>query len=90
MLEKLRKINLKKAGFYSCMAGVINIIVHILVIIQILPYTWVNGGRTETLIAARELSMLSIIITLVNILIALIASQINLITRNLAQIIYII
>ncbi len=76
MLEKLRKINLKKAGYFSLMAGVINVIVHILVIIQTLPYTWVNGGRTETLIAARELSTSSIIITLVNILIALIASKI--------------
>lgn len=76
MLRELRKINLKKAGFFSCMAGVTNVIVHILVIIQILPYTWVNGGRTETLIAAKELSNVSIIITLVNILIALIASQI--------------
>lgn len=36
----------------------------------------VNRGRTETLIAARELLTSSIIITLVNILIALIASQI--------------
>lgn len=76
MLNRIRKINLKKAGICSCLAGFINIVVHLLVIIQIIPYTWVNGGRTESLFAARELSTSSIILTLINILIALVASQI--------------
>lgn len=76
MLNRIRKINLKKAGIAGCIIGLINILVHLLVIIQIIPYTWVNGGRTESLIAAKELSKLSIIITLFNILIALVASQI--------------
>lgn len=76
MLNRIRKVNLKKAGICSCIVGLINIVVHLLVIIQIIPYTWVNGGRTESLIAARELSMSSIIMTIFNILIALVASQI--------------
>lgn len=76
MLNSIRKINLKKAGIGACIVGLINIAVHLLVIIQIIPYTWINGGGSESQIAAKELSKSSIIITLFNILIALIASQI--------------
>lgn len=76
MLNSIRKINLKKAGIGACIIGLINIAVHLLVIIQIIPYTWINGGRTESPIAAKELSTSSTILTLFNILIALVASQI--------------
>ena len=76
MLNNIRKINLKKAGIGACIIGLINIVFHLLVIIQIIPYTWINGGRTEFPIAAKELSTSSIIMTLFNILIALVASQI--------------
>ena len=76
MLNRLRKINLKKAGICSAVVGSINIIVHLFVIFQMIPYTWVNGGRTESLIAATELSIWSILITLINITIAIVASQI--------------
>lgn len=76
MLTRIRKIDLKKAGYGNCIIGLINIVVHLLVIIQIIPYTWVNGGRTESLIAAQELSVSSIFITLFSILINLVAAQI--------------
>lgn len=76
MLNRIRKINLQKAGIGACIVGLINIAIHILVINQLIPYTWVNGGRTESIIVARELSISSIIMTIFNILIALIASQI--------------
>ena len=46
MLDKIRKINIKKAGICSVTIGIINIIVHILIITQTMPYTWVNGGRS--------------------------------------------
>ncbi|MCQ2584548.1 MAG: hypothetical protein MJ185_03070 [Treponema sp.] len=76
MLAWIRKFNLKKAGWISASVGGINIVVHLLVIASIIPYLWVNGGRTESLEAARQLSTSSIIMTVINILIALIASQI--------------
>ena len=76
MLEWIRKYNLKKAGICSIVIGGINIIVHILVIVNIIPYLWVNGGRTESFAVAQQISTSSIIMTVVNILIALIASQI--------------
>ena len=76
MLDKIRKINIKKAGVCSATIGVINIIVHILIITQIMPYTWVNGGRSVSFELARQTSLSTIYITIFNIIIALIASKI--------------
>lgn len=76
MLDKIRKFDLKKAGYGGCIIGLFNIMVHMLVIFQIIPYTWVNGGRTASLVVAQEISVSSIIITVINILIALVATQI--------------
>ncbi len=76
MLTWIRKFNLKKAGYISVSIGVVNIIVHILVITGVLPYLWVNGGRSESFSTAQSTSFSSIIITLISILITLIASQI--------------
>jgi len=76
MLDKIRKINIKKAGVCSVTIGVINIIVHVLIITQIMPYTWVNGGRSVSFELARQTSLSSIYMTIFNIIIALIASKI--------------
>lgn len=75
-LTWIRKISLQKAGVCSCVIGLMNILVHSMVIFSIIPFSWVNGGRTDTLETARNLSLSSIGLTLVNILIVLIASQI--------------
>lgn len=76
MLEWIRKFDLKKAGIVNVSAGLLNILVHIFVILNILPYQWVNGGRTESLEAACQISVNSIIACVVGILITLIASRI--------------
>lgn len=76
MLEWIRKFDLRKAGICSVGIGGVNIIVHILVIANVIPYLWVNGGRTESFAAAKQISISSIVMTIINILIALIASQI--------------
>lgn len=74
MLNKIREFDLRKAGIGGCIIGGINILVHLLVIFEIIPYEWINGGRTENLSAAIELATSSIIITIVNILITMVAS----------------
>lgn len=76
MLEWIRKFDLRKAGICSVVVGGIGIIIHSLVIANVIPYFWVNGGRTETFAAAQQLSTSSIGMLLVNILITLIASRI--------------
>jgi hypothetical protein len=76
MLAWIRRFDLKKAGYVSVLIGIINILVHILVITGIIPYLWVNGGRSESFSAAQSTSFSSIIITVISILITVIASQI--------------
>ena len=82
MLAWIRKFDLKKAGYISVSIGVINIIIHILVITGVLPYLWVNGGRSESFTAAQSASFSSIVITVISIIITLIASQIIPIKMN--------
>lgn len=76
MLAWIRRFDLKKAGYVSVLIGIINIIVHILVITGIIPYLWVNGGRSESFSAAQSTSFSSILITVISIIITVIASQI--------------
>ncbi|AJA47027.1 hypothetical protein CPAST_c09270 [Clostridium pasteurianum DSM 525 = ATCC 6013] len=64
MLDKIRKVHIKKAGICSVTIGVINIIIHILIITQIMPYTWVNGGRSGSFELARQTSLSSIYMTI--------------------------
>ncbi|QFJ55101.1 hypothetical protein [Pseudobutyrivibrio xylanivorans] len=76
MLEWIRKSSLKTAGFISVAIGLLTILVHVLVITGVLPYLWINGGRSESFEAAKQTSFSSIIIILVSIVITIIASQI--------------
>lgn len=76
MLDKIRKINIKKAGVCSVIIGILNIIVNVLVITKAMPYTWINGGRSVSFDAARQTSLSNIYIMLINIVIVLIASRI--------------
>lgn len=75
-IEKIRKINLQKAGWVSVTIAVIGIILHILVLNKVVPYQWVNGGRTESFEMAKQISSSSMMILVVNLFITLIAAQI--------------
>ncbi len=75
-LEWIRHFDLRKAGIINIAISVINIIVHILVIKGVLPYQWVNGGRTPSFEAAQQISSSSIFIMIPGIIITLFASQI--------------
>ena len=57
MINEIRKIDIKKAGAISATMGIINIIIHILIITQIMSYTWVNGGRSVSFESARQTSL---------------------------------
>ena len=75
MIEKIRKCNIKKAGFISAAMGMVAIAVHAMVLFQILPYEWINGGRSPSYQAANQTSINSIIMIVISILITLIASK---------------
>ena len=76
MLEWIRKFDLKKTGFVNVSVCFVNIIVHVLVILKILPYQWVNGGRIESYEMACQISVASIVVMIVCIFITLIACKI--------------
>lgn len=76
MIEKIRKYNIKKAGFISIAIGIVAIAVHVLALLQILPYEWINGGRSPSYQAAFQTSISSIVMILISIMITLIASKI--------------
>ena len=48
MLEALRKINMKTAVFMGMCFYSLTILIHVLIISGIIPFTWVNGGRSES------------------------------------------
>lgn len=50
-----QKIQFKKAGVCSVAIGGINILIHILVIVNLIPYMWVNGGRTASFTKAQQI-----------------------------------
>lgn len=76
MLEKIREISLRKAGWVTAVIGVIGIVLHSLVLTGILPYQWVNGGRTESLEMAKQVACSSIAIIVITKVIGLIGAGI--------------
>ena len=72
----IKKIGLRKAGLISITMNMITIIVHLLVIFRLMPYTWINGGRSATYEIARQTSIKSIPFFILAIFIALLASGI--------------
>ena len=65
MLEKLRKINMKTAVFMGICFYSLTILIHVLIISGIIPFTWVNGGRSESLATQLPISITSIIISII-------------------------
>lgn len=71
----MRRINLKCAGLCSAGVSLIGIMVHLLMIGHIIPYSWLNGGRSTSYDAAVSTSMTSSVILGMKMIIALIGSR---------------
>jgi hypothetical protein len=65
MLKKLRKINMKTAVFMGIFFYSLTILIHVLIISGIIPFTWVNGGRSEYLATQLPISIINIIISII-------------------------
>lgn len=76
MLDLIKSISIEVSGYLAVIMLVLIIIVHGLVILKILPHTWINGGRSTSYESQRKQSMLGIIVLTIAILILLIASNI--------------
>lgn len=64
-MHLIRKISLKTAGSINIAAIIMAAIVHLLVILQVMPYTWINGGRSASLEVQQQISMTSIFILVI-------------------------
>ncbi|GKV54113.1 hypothetical protein NCCP2222_00600 [Sporosarcina sp. NCCP-2222] len=59
--------------FYS-----LTILIHFLIISKIIPFTWVNGGRSESLAEQLPVSIINIVISIIGVVFTLIVSKIKL------------
>ena len=64
MLEKLRKINMKTAVLMGLCFYSLTILINVLIISGIIPFTWVNGGRSESFTTQLPISIINIIISI--------------------------
>jgi hypothetical protein len=53
----IKRIGLKQAGLIYITMSIITVIVHLLVIFRLMPYTWINGGRSATYEIVRQTSI---------------------------------
>lgn len=60
----IKKISLKTAGSTCILISILTIIFHLLVIFKIMPFTWINGGMSETFEIALKTSFIGIVILL--------------------------
>lgn len=56
---------MKSAVFMGVTFYSLTILIHVLVINGIIPYTWVNGGRSESFTTQLPISIISIIISMI-------------------------
>jgi len=72
----IKKIGLRQAGVIYISMSIIMIIIDLLIIFRIMPYTWINGGRNATYEIAWHGSINGILYFVIGIPIILIASGI--------------
>ncbi|WHZ05684.1 hypothetical protein QNH48_14085 [Neobacillus sp. YX16] len=65
MLEKIRKINLKTAVFMGICFYSLTMLLHVLIISGVIPFTWVNGGRSDAFTTQLPISIFNIIICII-------------------------
>ncbi len=70
----MKEVKIKRVGIIFSSLIILTIIVHLLVLIKVLPYEWVNGGRSLSYQEASITSATSIFVLIVIGLISLIAS----------------
>lgn len=59
--------------FYS-----LTILIHFLILIKSIPFTWVNGGRSESFAEQLPISVINIVISIIGVVFTLIVGRIKL------------
>lgn len=71
----MKWMQLKTAGILAISMNVLAILVHVLVLLGVIPYLWINGGRSVDFAAATQTSLSSIPILAVGCVVPLLGSQ---------------
>ena len=64
-VEEFRNINMKSAVMMGMCFYSLTILIHVLIISGIIPFTWVNGGRSESFATQLPISIINIIICII-------------------------
>ncbi|MBP3951742.1 hypothetical protein [Bacillus suaedae] len=64
-MKSIKRINFRTAVLMAISFYSLTILIHLLIIIETIPFVWVNGGRSPTLEAQLPLSFGSIVISLI-------------------------
>ncbi|WP_226671595.1 hypothetical protein [Metabacillus litoralis] len=65
MFENLRKINIKTAVFMGICFYSLSVLIHILIISGIIPLSWVNGGRSDSIATQLPISIVNSVISII-------------------------
>lgn len=77
MLEKLRKINMRTAVFMGIIFYSLTILIHFLIISKNIPFTWVNGGRSESFAEQLPISIVNTVVSIIGVVFTLIVGRIK-------------
>ena len=65
MVEEFKKINMKTAVMMGMCFYFLTILIQVLIISGIIPFTWVNGGRSESIESQLPIYIINIIISII-------------------------
>ncbi|KKK37260.1 hypothetical protein WQ57_14995 [Mesobacillus campisalis] len=69
---------MKTAVFMGIIFYSLTILIHFLIISKSIPFTWVNGGRSESFAEQLPISVINIVISIVGVVFTLIVGRIKL------------
>ncbi|QCR31925.1 hypothetical protein [Lysinibacillus sp. SGAir0095] len=69
---------MKTAVFMGIIFYFLTIFIHFLIISKSIPYTWVNGGRSESFAEQLPISVINIVISIIGVVFTLIVGRIKL------------
>ena len=69
---------MKTAVFMGIIFYSLTILIHVLIISQIIPFTWVNGGRSESFAEQLPITVINIVISIIGLVFTVIVGRIKL------------
>ncbi|CEG27204.1 hypothetical protein [Bacillus sp. B-jedd] len=69
---------MKTAVFLGIIFYSLTILIHFLIISKRIPFTWVNGGRSESFADQLPISVVNIVISIIGVVFTLIVGRVNL------------